>query len=410
MVADPDCIVRNLVRVADSRVDPRVKPEDGYDGDRESVSAAAGITTTRTLGPGFQAACKRKEIAVITSTPSIASRRFMLGVLAALPILPALFSATTVQAQTAPLSSWNDGSAKQAILDFVKATTDRTSESYVPPADRIATFDQDGTLWVEQPLYAQAFFALDRVHEMAPNHPEWKSHEPFKTVLANDWPALARFSERDWAELVFVTHSGMNQAEFLEVVTKWLATAKHPRFKRLFTELTYQPMTEVLAYLRANQFETYIVTGGGQDFVRAYSQRVYGISTQQVIGSSLVVKYQVKGDKAALLRQPKLFFNDNNDGKAIGIDLFIGKRPYAAFGNSTGDQQMLEYTGTGNGARLKMLVHHDDATREYAYGPAGGQPDTKVGTFTQALMDEAKARAWTVISMKSDWKRIFAFE
>ena len=346
----------------------------------------------------------------MTPTPSVASRRLMLGVLGALPALPVLFGATTARAQTAPLSSWNDGAAKQAILDFVKATTDRTSENYVPPMDRIATFDQDGTLWVEQPLYAQAFFALDRVHEMAPHHPEWKSHEPFKTVLANDLPALAHFSERDWAELLAVTHAGMSQSEFLEIATKWLATAKHPRFRRLFTELIYQPMIEVLEYLRANQFETYIVTGGGQDFVRAYSQRVYGISTQQVIGSSLVVKYQLKDGKAALMRQPKLFFNDNNDGKAIGIDLFIGKRPYAAFGNSTGDQQMLEYTGTGNGVRLKMLVHHDDAAREYAYGPAGGLPDTKVGTFTQALMDEAKARGWTVISMKSDWKRVFAFE
>jgi hypothetical protein len=345
-----------------------------------------------------------------TPTPSIASRRFMLGVLAALPALPALLGAIPAQAQTAPLASWNDGTAKQAILNFVKATTDRASESYVPPEDRIATFDQDGTLWVEHPLYAQAFFALDRVHEMAPSHPEWNSHEPFRAVLANDLPALARFSERDWAELVFITHAGMSQAEFLEIATKWLATAKHPRFKRLFTELTYQPMTEVLEYLRANQFETFIVTGGGQDFVRAYSQRVYGVSTQQVVGSSLTLKYQFKDGKAALMRQPKLFFNDNDDGKAIGIDLFIGKRPYAAFGNSTGDQQMLEYTGTGNGMRLKMLVHHDDAEREYAYGPAGGLPDTKVGTFSQPLMDEANARAWTIISVKSDWKRIFAFE
>jgi hypothetical protein len=202
----------------------------------------------------------------------------------------------------------------------------------------------------------------------------------------------------------------MSQAAFLNIATEWLATAKHPRFKRPYTELIYQPMKEVLEYLRANQFETFIVTGGGQDFVRAYSQRVYGIPTQKVIGSSLVTKYEFKNGKTELMRLPKLFFNDNNDGKAIGIDLFIGKRPYAAFGNSTGDREMLEYTGAGNGARLKMLVYHDDAAREYAYGPAGGLPDTKVGTFTQSLMDEAKASTWTVVSMKNDWKRIFAFE
>jgi hypothetical protein len=207
-----------------------------------------------------------------------------------------------------------------------------------------------------------------------------------------------------------VTHAGMSQAAFLQIATQWLTTAKHPRFKRLFTELIYQPMTEVLQYLRANQFETFIVTGGGLDFVRAYSNRVYGIPTQKIIGSSLVTKYEIKDSEPELMRLPKLFFNDNNDGKAIGIDLFIGKRPFAAFGNSTGDQQMLEYTGGSNGARLKMLVHHDDAAREYAYGPAGGLPDTKVGTFSQSLMDEAKARSWTVISMRNDWKQIFAFE
>ena len=206
-----------------------------------------------------------------TSTTAQVSRRFMLGVLAAMPALPTLFAATTARAQNKALASWNDGPAKQAIFDFVKATTDRASPNYVPPEDRIATFDQDGTLWVEHPLYAQAFFALDRVHEMAPQHPEWKTHEPFKAVLTNDLAALAHFSERDWAEIIFVTHAGMSQAEFLEIVTKWLATAKHPRFKRLFTELIYQPMIEVLEYLRANQFETFIVTGGGQDFVRAYS-------------------------------------------------------------------------------------------------------------------------------------------
>jgi phosphoglycolate phosphatase-like HAD superfamily hydrolase len=345
-----------------------------------------------------------------TSASIPASRRFILGVLATLPALATRFGAASAQAQTAPLASWNDGPAKQAIIDFVKATTDHASPSYVAPEDRIATFDQDGTLWVEHPLYAQAFFALDRVHAMAPQHPEWKNHTPFKAVLANDLPALAQFSERDWAELIFATHAGMSQAEFLKIAGQWLATAKHPRFKRLYTELIYQPMSEVLEYLRANRFETFIVTGGGQDFVRAYSQRVYSIPTQKVIGSSLDTKYELKDGKPELMRLPKLFFSDNFDGKAIGIDLFIGKRPYAAFGNSTGDREMLEYTGAGDGARLKMLVHHDDAEREYAYGPAGNLPDTKVGTFSRSLMDEAKTRSWSVISMKNDWKRIFAFE
>lgn len=342
------------------------------------------------------------------STP--ANRRFMLGMLAALPTLPALFGANTARAQGTLLASWNDGPAKRAILDFVKATTDRASANYVPPEDSIATFDQDGTLYTEHPLYGQAFFALDRVHEMAPQHPEWKSHEPFKAVLANDLAALAHLSERDWAELIFATHAGMSQTAFLEIATQWQATAKHPRFNRLYTELVYRPMIEVLEYLRANQFATYIVTGFGQDFVRSYSQQVYGIPAQQVVGSSLVTKYQFKDGKAELMRQPKLFFNDNYDGKAIGIDLFIGKRPYAAFGNSTGDQQMLEYTTAGAGVRLGMLVLHDDAQREYAYGPAQGLPDTKVGTFTQALYGEAKRRGWTVISMKNDWNRIFAFD
>jgi phosphoserine phosphatase len=344
------------------------------------------------------------------SDSAVASRRFMLGVLASMPVLPALLGATTARAQTNPLASWNDGPAKQAILDLVKTTTDRASANYVPPEDRIATFDQDGTLWVEHPLYTQAFFALDRVHELARQHPEWESHEPFKAVLANDLPALAHFSERDWAELVFVTHSGMTEGQFREIAEHWIATAKHPKFKRPFTELIYQPMTEVLEYLRANQFGTFIVTGGGQDFVRAFSQRTYGIPTQNVVGSSLETKFEFKDGKAELIRLPKLFFNNNFDGKPIGIDAFIGKRPTVAFGNSTGDQQMLEYVKSGAGARLSLIVLHDDDKREFAYGPAQGLPDTKVGTFTQALYDEAKKDGWFVISMKNDWKHIFAFD
>jgi hypothetical protein len=340
------------------------------------------------------------------------NRRTMFSVVPALGMAAAGLapSAASAQASEPVLPSWNDGPAKQAILDFVRRTTDRGSADFVAPEDRIATFDQDGTLWVEHPVYTQAMFALERVHALAPDHPEWRTHEPFKSVLSNDLATIARFGERDWAEILFLTHAGMSQEAFREIAAKWLETAKDSRFKRLYTELVYQPMREVMDLLRANQFEVFIVTGGGQDFVRTYAQRVYGVPTQNVIGSSITTKYQIKDGKPELLREPKLFFNDNNAGKAIGIDMFIGKRPVAAFGNSTGDREMLQWTGAGTGARLNMLILHDDAAREYAYGPAGGLPDTKVGTFTQPLMDEAKASGWHVVSMKTDWKRIFAFD
>ncbi len=320
------------------------------------------------------------------------------------------FTETKAQTPTGPLASWNDGQAKQAILDFVRATTDRSSTAFVAPEDRIATFDQDGTLWAEHPIYTQAMFALYRVHEMAPQHPDWQRQEPFKAVLSNDPAALGKFTERDWFEIVAATHSGMNTGVFQHLVGQWLETAKDPRFKRPFTDLTYQPMREVIDYLRANGFMTYIVTGGGQDFVRVYSYRVYGIPPEQVVGSVIETKYEMKDGKPVLMRLPKVSFIDDGDGKAIGIDRAIGKRPYAAFGNSDGDREMLEWTGAGEGARLRMLVHHDDGQREYAYGPGGGLPDTKVGTFSEALMTEAKTRGWSVISMKNDWKRIFAFD
>jgi phosphoglycolate phosphatase-like HAD superfamily hydrolase len=339
------------------------------------------------------------------------SRRGLLARLSALPIAAAI-GGRSGQAQTpaSSLASWNDGPAKQAILDFVHQTTDRGSQGYVPAEERIATFDQDGTLWVEHPLYTQAMFALDRVRAMAPQHPEWQSTEPFKAVLSGDPAALGRFTEKDWMEIVGATHSGMTDEAFAEIARQWLETARHPRFKRPYTKLVYQPMLEVMEYLRANGFRTYIVTGGGQDFVRVYAQRVYGIPPEQVIGGSLATKYEVKDGKPVLMRLPKLFFNDDNDGKAIGINLFIGRRPYAAFGNSGGDREMLEWIGAGDGPRLKMLVHHDDDAREYAYGPAGGLPDTTVGTFPDSLMTEAKSRGWTVISMKNDWRRVFASE
>jgi phosphoglycolate phosphatase-like HAD superfamily hydrolase len=324
--------------------------------------------------------------------------------------LSARYAVAQTPAPTTPLASWNDGPAKQAIVEFVRATTDQTSKDFVAPEDRITTFDQDGTLWVEHPLYSQALFALDRVHELAPQHPEWQNQEPFKAVLANDMASVAHFTEGEWAEIIFLTHAGMSQEAFLEIARKWLATAKHPRFKRLYTDLTYQPMHEVMDYLRAKGFKTYIVSGFGQDFMRGYGQRVYGIPPQQIIGSSLATKYEVEGGKPVLMRLPKLLFNCNFAGKVIGIDLFIGKRPYASIGNSTGDRQMLEWAGAGDGSRLRMLVLHDDPVREYAYGPASGLPDTSVGTFDQSLMDEARAKGWIVISMKNDWRRVFAFE
>jgi len=306
-----------------------------------------------------------------------------------------------------PLASWNDGLAKQAVITFVKDATDKGSSKYVEPVDRIATFDQDGTLWVEHPLYTQAMFALDRVHALSAQHPEWKNKEPFKAVLANDQEAIGKFSESDWAEIIGATHAGMTNTQFSDIAKQWIASAKHPRFQRPYTELVYQPMLEVMEYLRANGFKTYIVTGGGQEFVRVYGDKVYGVPQEQVVGSSILTKYDDHDGRGVLLREPKVFFVDDRGGKPVGINLFIGKRPHAAFGNSTGDQQMLEYTQGGDGARLMMLVYHDDADREYSYGPAGGLPDTKVGTFSQELMDEAKKNGWIVISMKNDWKRIF---
>jgi len=309
-----------------------------------------------------------------------------------------------------PLPSWNNGASKKAIISFVKETTEKSSSKYVEPKDRIATFDQDGTLWTEHPLYGQAMFALDRLGKLAATHPEWKETDPFKSVLTGDREAMSKFSEKDWMEIVAVTHSGMGTEEFQGLVKQWITTAKAPRFDRLYTDLVYQPMLEVMKYLREKGYRTYIVTGGGQEFVRVYSEQVYGVPPEQVVGSSIVTKYDNSSGKPVLMREPKAFFVDDGPGKAIGINMFIGKRPYAAFGNSNGDQQMLEWTQAGDRARLMMLVHHDDATREYAYGPGGGLPDTHVGTFSEALMTQANKNGWIVISMKDDWKRIFPFE
>ncbi len=312
---------------------------------------------------------------------------------------------------TDPLPSWNGGSAKQAILEFVKTTTDKSSPKFVPPEDRIATFDQDGTTWVEHPIYSQILFAFDRVGAMAPQHPEWKTKEPLKAVLAGDKEAMAKFTLKDIEVIALATHTGMTTEAFQPIVKDWMATAKHPRYDKPYPQMVYQPMLEVMKYLRDNGYKTYIVTGGGQDFVRAYAQQVYGIPPEQVIGSALDTQYQYnKEGSGVLMRDPKLLLNNNGVAKPEDIYLFLGRHPRAAFGNSTGDQQMLEYTQAGSASSLEMLVLHDDAQREYAYGPAQGLPDTKVGTFTQALYDEAKSKGWIVISMKNDWKRIFPWE
>jgi phosphoglycolate phosphatase-like HAD superfamily hydrolase len=334
-----------------------------------------------------------------------------LSLLRALSAPPLSFAALARAASSDTLPSWNEGPAKQVILDFVRDTTDRENPKFVPAGERIATFDQDGTLWVEHPIYSQLMFCLDRVSVLATQKPELKEVEPFKTVLSGNREAIAKLSMPDLEKIVLATLTGMTTDELDAEGKLWLASARDPRWKRPYTELVYQPMLEVMTYLRANGFKTYIVTGFGQDFVRLYSQQVYGIPPEQVIGSALAVKYDYgKDGKPILINEPKVLLNDTAAGKPEDIHLMIGRRPNASFGNSTGDQQMLEYTGAGDGARLAMLVLHDDATREYAYGPAQGLPNTKIGDLTPALYAEAKEKKWTVISMKNDWKKIFSFE
>ncbi len=321
-------------------------------------------------------------------------------------------SGASAAAQSDALPSWNDGPVKQSILDFVRVTTDKASPKFVPPEERIATFDQDGTLWVEQPVYTQVMYCLDRVPVVVKAKPELAKVEPFKTVLSGNREAIAKLPKEDLLKIVDATLTGMTVDEFKAEAKKWLASAKHPRWKRPYTELTYQPMTELLKYLRANDFKTYIVTGGGQDFVRVYSEDVYGIPPEQVVGSAGSVRYgKDRSGRPTLTKEPKVLLNDNDAGKPEGIWLMIGRRPRAAFGNSVGDEQMLEYTKAGNnGARLSMLVLHDDGDREYAYGPALGLPDSKVGTFSDALYGEASKQGWLVISMKKDWTRVFSFD
>jgi len=335
-----------------------------------------------------------------------AFRVFALGALLAL--------GTHAQAQTDPLPSWNDGAAKQAIIAFVKDTTTQGSPRFVPPAERIATFDQDGTLWVEHPMYSQVMYILESVPALVKAKPELAKVAPFSTVLEilkGDRAAVAKLTMPDLEKLAAVTLTGMPVEAFEAQAKKWLVEAKDPRWKRPYTDLTYLPMQEVLAYLRANGYKTFIVTGGGQDFVRQYSEKVYGIPPEQVVGTAGGTKFgYAKDGKPFLTKEPKLLLNDDKAGKPEGIHLMIGRRPVAAFGNSDGDREMLEYTKAGDGARLAMVVMHDDAQREYAYGPARGLPATKVGTFTQSFYDEAMKNGFVVISIKDDWKKVFAFE
>jgi phosphoglycolate phosphatase-like HAD superfamily hydrolase len=310
-----------------------------------------------------------------------------------------------------PLSSWHDGLAKQAILEFIRVTTDRSSSEFVPPEQRIAAFDQDGTTWVEQPIYSQVVYCLNRVPAVIKAKPELASVEPYRTVLSGDRAAIAKLPEADLIKILVTTLTGMSVDEFHDQVRQWLTTAHDSRWKKPFTDLVYQPMLEVMQYFRANGYKTYFVTGGGQDFVRVYAEHVYGIPPEQVVGTAggTTFGYDANG-RPYLTKDPKLLLNDDKAGKPQGIHMMIGRVPRAAFGNSVGDREMLEYTKAGDGKRLAMLLLHDDNEREYAYGPALGLPESKIGTFTQALYDEAKTKGWPVISMKKDWRRIFPFE
>ena len=342
----------------------------------------------------------------IVRFPSI-DRRILLSSLATLPVLPASLRLTPAhaQAQRDPLPSWNDGATKAAIVDFVGRVTTQNGPYFVPPAERIATFDNDGTLWIEQPMYVQLAFVLDRVKSMAPMHPEWKDKQPFAAVLDGDLKAVAASGEKGVAELVAVTHAGMTTAEFEKIVTEWLATAHDHRFKRPYTELVYQPMLELLAYLRANGFKTFIVSGGGIEFMRPWTEAIYEVPPEQVVGSSIKTRYEMRDSTPVLFRLPEVNFIDDKSGKPIGINEHIGRRPIAAFGNSDGDLEMLQWTTLGaSGARFGLIVRHTDAEREYAY-----DRQSHFGKLDVAL-DAAAVNKWTVVDMKRDWKRIFAFD
>jgi haloacid dehalogenase-like hydrolase len=302
-----------------------------------------------------------------------------------------------------PLPSWNDTAPKKAITAFVEKVTKEGSPDFVRPEDRIATFDNDGTLWAEQPVYFQFQFAMDRIKALAPQHPEWKTKEPFKSVLAGDMKGLLASGEKGVLEIMARTHSGMTTAEFDQIAREWFKTARHPRFNRPYNQMVYQPMLELLAYLPANGFKTFIVSGGGVEFMGAFASDTYHIPPDQIVGSMGKLKYEMQNGKPVLIKLPQVLFIDDKAGKPEGIQSFIGQRPIFAFGNSVGDQQMLEWTAAGSGARFMGLVQHTDAEREWAYGA-----ESKIGTFSDALMAEAKKNGWIVVNMKDDWKTIFA--
>ena len=303
-----------------------------------------------------------------------------------------------------PLPSWNEGAAKRSIVEFVQAVTQKGGKDYVAPAERIATFDNDGTLWAEQPLYFQLLFALDRVKALAPQHPEWKDKEPFASLLKGDVKGALAGGEKAMLEIVMATHAGMTTVEFEQIVKDWMAAARHPRFRQPYDRVVYQPMIELLAYLRASGFKTFIVSGGGIEFMRPWTDKVYGVPPEQVVGSSIKTRFEMRGDTPVLVRLPQINFIDDGPGKPVGINEHIGRRPIAAFGNSDGDLQMLQWTAAGSHRHLALLVHHTDAVREYAY-----DRKSTFGKLNIAL-DVAEKSGWTVVSMKDDWARIFAFE
>jgi phosphoserine phosphatase len=322
----------------------------------------------------------------------------------AVALVGALIFTATIAHAADPLPSWNDGKAKQSIVAFVEKVTKEGSPDFVPVEERIATFDNDGTLWAEQPMYFQLIFALDRVKALAPQHPEWKDKEPFVSLLKGDMKGALAGGEPAISQIVMATHAGMTTEEFEKIVKDWIVTAKHPKTRRPYTEMVYQPMLELLAYLRTNGFKTFIVSGGGVEFMRPWTEKVYGIPPEQVIGSSIKTRFEVRDGKPVLVRLPEITFIDDKAGKPVGINQHIGRRPIAAFGNSDGDLQMLQWTTAGTGARLALIVHHTDAEREWAYDRA-----SSIGQLDKAL-DEAQAKGWTVVDMKKDWKRVFPWE
>ena len=321
-----------------------------------------------------------------------------------LPIIVLLYGLALPAFAADPLPSWNDTASKKAIVSFVKQVTTKSSPGFVPVDERIATFDNDGTLWAEQPMYFQMFFALDRVKALAPQHPEWKDKEPFASLLKGDVKSALAGGEPAIAQIIMATHAGMTTAEFEQIVKDWIATAKHPMTRRPYTEMVYKPMLELLAYLRLNGFKTFIVSGGGIEFMRPWTEKVYGIPPEQVVGSSVKTKFEMRDGKPVLERLPEVNFIDDGAGKPVGINEHIGRRPIAAFGNSDGDLQMLQWTAAGQGARFCLFVHHTDAEREWAY-----DRQSHIGRLDKGL-DEARAKGWTVVDMKNDWKTIYPFE